>query len=89
MNEKELDEKFFEKYTTEAEEDSKYLYEYKTGEFVAGEVIGMVTTFNQCPGFAYNYKKDNGTDYIQILEYFGEEGYRENDIQFPLCDACI
>lgn len=84
----EMDEQFFKKYTEEAEKDGKYLYEYKTGEFHAGEVVGMVTTPNQCEGYQYNYPKDNGTDYIQILEFFGEEWYRENDLQFPFCSSC-
>ena len=83
---KEYDEAFYKKYKEEAEND--YLYEYKTGEFQRGEVIGMQTVPAQCPGTKYNYEKDTTQKYTQIGEFIGEEWYRETDLQFPVCDNC-
>ena len=82
-----FDEGFLQKYQEEAE-DKNYLYEYKTGEFQGGEIIGMQTLPNQCGNIAYIHEKDTKQEYIQALEFYGEEGYRENDLQIPICNNC-
>jgi len=87
MNLKKYDEAFIEKYHDEAE-DTNYLYEYKSGEFQGGEIIGMQTIPQVCSGTTYNYPKDTTQEYIPILEFITEEGYRESDLQFPICDNC-
>ena len=83
---KSIGEMYVDKFTTEAEEG--FLYEYKTGEFSSGEVIGMVPLSVQCPKTEYNYKKDTTQEYSEIDSFVSEEGYRETDLQFPLCGNC-
>ncbi len=90
MDFKKYDEAFIEKYHDEAE-DTNYLYEYKTGEFKGGEIIGMVSIPGYCKGTVYNYDKSSDepwVKYTQIGEFVGEEYYRETDLQFPICDNC-
>lgn len=87
MDIKNYDEDFVKKYHDDAE-DTNYLYEYKTGEFQAGEIIGMQTVPQYCKGTKYYYEKDTAQKYIPILEFIGEEWYRETDLQIPLCDNC-
>ena len=87
MDFKKYDEDFVEKYHDEAE-DTNYLYEYKTGEFQSGEIIGMQTIGQYCNSITYNYEKDTTQKYIPILEFIGEEWYRESDLQFPICGNC-
>lgn len=83
---KTMDELFVDKYTTEAE--NGFLYEYKTGEFQAGEVVGMMPLSVQCPNTGYNYAKDTTQEYIEAVEFVTEEGYRETDLQTPTCGNC-
>ena len=83
MDYKKYDEAFIEKYHDDAE-DNNYLYEYKTGEFQGGEVIGMITNASKCEKF--EYPKNTAQEYIPIIEFYSEEGYRENDLQFPIFD---
>ena len=89
MDLKKYDEDFVKKYHDDAE-DTNYLYEYKSGEFSGGEVIGMQSIPQTCPGTKYNYDKDNEPwlNYTQIGEYVGEEFNRETDLQFQICDNC-
>ena len=89
MDLKKYDEDFIKKYHDDAE-GVNYLYEYKSGEFSGGEVIGMQSIPQTCPGTKYNYDKDNEpwTKFTQIGEYVSEEYYRETDLQFPICDNC-
>lgn len=87
MDFRKYDEAFIEKYH-DAAEDTNYLYEYKSGEFQGGEIVGMVTVPNYCKGTVYNYAKDTTQEYIPILEFITEEGYRESDLQFPICNNC-
>ena len=78
MNTSGYNDAFIEKYS-----DEEYLYEYKTGEFQSGEIIGMITNNSACDKFEYT--KDNEQEYIPIIEFYSEEGYRENDLQVPTC----
>ena len=90
MDLKKYDEGFIEKYHDEAE-DTNYLYEYKTGEFQSGEIVGMQPIPQYCSGTTYNYDKSSDEPwlkYTQIGEYVSEEYYRETDLQFPICDNC-
>ena len=90
MDLKKYDEDFIEKYHDEAE-DTNYLYEYKTGEFQGGEIIGMQSIPQYCSGTTYNYDKSSDEPwlkYTQIGEYISEEYYRETDLQFPVCGNC-
>lgn len=87
MDLKKYDEDFVKKYHDDAE-DTNYLYEYKTGEFQGGEIIGMQTLPQTCTGTTFNYPKDTTQEYIPIIEFYSEEGYRENDLQFPVCGNC-
>jgi hypothetical protein len=87
MDLRKYDEDFVKKYHDDAE-DNNYLYEYKSGEFQGGEVIGMQTISEYCKSTKYNYEKDTTQTYVPILEFITEEGYRETDLQFPLCDNC-
>jgi len=87
MDLRKYDEDFVKKYHDDAE-DNNYLYEYKSGEFQGGEVIGMKSIPQYCSGTTYNYEKDTTQKYIPILEFIGEEWYRETDLQFPICDNC-
>jgi hypothetical protein len=90
MDLKKYDEDFIEKYHDEAE-DTNYLYEYKTGEFQGGEIVGMQPIPQYCSGTTYNYDKSSDEPwlkYTQIGEYISEEYYRETDLQFPICDNC-
>ena len=90
MDLKKYDEDFIEKYHDEAE-DTNYLYEYKTGEFQSGEIVGMQPIPQYCSGTTYNYDKSSDEPwlkYTQIGEYVSEEYYRETDLQFPVCDNC-
>ena len=87
MDCKKYDEDFVEKYHDEAEY-TNYLDEYKTGEFQSGEIIGMQTIGQYCNNITYNYEKDTTQKYIPILEFIGEEWYREADLQFPICGNC-
>lgn len=85
------DEKFIEKYHDDAE-GTNFLYEYKTGEFQGGEIIGMQSIPQVCSGTTYNFNKyvdgEPWTKFTQIGEYVGEEYYRETDLQFPACNNC-
>lgn len=87
MDIKKYDEDFVKKYEEDVE-DTNYLYEYKTGEFQSGEIIGMETVPLFCTGTTYNYPKDTTQEYIPILEFIGEEWYRESDLQIPICGNC-
>ena len=81
------DDKFVEKYSTELEDGENLMYEYKTGEFQTGEVIGMQPLAVQCPP-TFKYKKDTTQEYIEAVEFFGEEGARESDLQVPFYGNC-
>jgi len=90
MDLKKYDEDFLKKYHDDAEE-TNYLYEYKTGEFQDGEIIGMQTVPYVCQGTAFNYNKSDDEpwiDYTQIGEFIGEEYNYESDLQYPICDNC-
>ena len=87
MDLKKYDENFIKKFQEEVE-GKNFLYEYKTDEFQRGEVIGMNTTFGSCPNVNYEYKKDTTQEYIPIIEFYSEEGYRENDLQTPTLINC-
>ena len=87
MDFRKYDKDFVKKYQEDAE-DTNYLYEYKTGEFKGGEIVGMKTIPIYCPNTKYNYKKDTTQEYIQLAEFVGEEWYRETDLQFPICNNC-
>ena len=87
MDIRKYDEDFVKKYHDDAE-DTNYLYEYKTGEFQGGEIIGMQSIPNYCSAFKYKFDKDTTQEYIQILEFITEEGYRESDLQIPICNNC-
>ena len=87
MDLRKYDEDFVKKYHDDAE-DNNYLYEYKSGEFQGGEVIGMQAIAEYCKSTKYNYEKDTTQKYVPILEFITEEGYRETDLQFPTCDNC-
>jgi hypothetical protein len=84
------DEDFVEKYHDDAE-DKNYLYEYKTGEFQSGEIVGMQPIPQYCNGTKYIYDKSSDEpwiNYTQIGEFVSEEYYRETDLQIPTCDNC-
>lgn len=90
MDNKKYDDLFIEKFSGDTK-DSDYLYEYKTGEFSSGEIIGMKSIPQTCTGATYNYDKSTGepwTKFTQIGEFIGEEFYRETDLQFPICGGC-
>lgn len=90
MGLKKYDKNFIEKYHDGAE-DANYLYEYKSGEFQSGEIVGMVSIQGNCKGTVYNYNKSSDKpwiNYTQIGEFVGEEYNRETDLQFPICDNC-
>ena len=87
MDLKKYDEDFVKKYEEDVE-GTNYLYEYKTGEFQGGEIIGMQSIPQYCNGMTFNYPKDTTQKYIPILEFTGEEWYRETDLQFPICGEC-
>ena len=48
----------------------------------------MQTIAEYCKGTKYNYEKDTTQTYVPILEFITGEGYRETDLQFPICDNC-
>lgn len=81
------DEKFIEKYSTEVEKDSNLMFERKSGEFQAGEVVGMQPIAAQCNP-TYKFKKDTTQVYVEALEFYGEEGARESDLQVPFYGNC-
>lgn len=87
MDLKKYDEDFIKKYHDDAE-DTNYLYEYKTGEFQGGEIIGMQSLPQTCSGTTFIYEKDTTQEYTQIGEFVGEEWYRETDLQKPICNNC-
>lgn len=77
---------FVDKYT--GEEADKYLYEYKTGEFSRGEVIGMMPLAVQCPNTKFNYAKDTTQEYTEVGEFISQGESRETDLQIPVCGNC-
>ncbi|MBP5694840.1 MAG: hypothetical protein J6X03_05345 [Bacilli bacterium] len=84
------DKDFQKKYHDDAEE-TNYLYEYKSGEFQAGEIVGMQTTPYACKGTVYVHDKSTDepwTKFTQLGEFISEEYYRESDLQYPICDNC-
>ena len=90
MDFKKYDEEFIEKYHDEAD-DTNYLYEYKSGEFQGGEIIGMQPISQYCKNVTYNYNKSSDEDWIkytQIGEFVSEEYNRETDLQYPTCGKC-
>ena len=89
MDFKKYDEDFVKKYHDDAE-DTNYLYEYKTGEFNGGEIVGMQSIPQYCSGTTYQYKKSSEPwiEYTQIGEFISEDYNRETDLQFPICDNC-
>lgn len=90
MDLKKYDEDFQKKYHDDAE-NTNYLYEYKTGEFQGGEIIGMQSIPSICKGTVYNYDKSSDEPWIkstQLGAFISEEYYYETDMQFPICDNC-
>jgi hypothetical protein len=90
MDMNQYDEDFVKKYHDDAE-GTNYLYEYKTGEFQGGEIVGMQSIPQTCSGTTYHYDKDNGEAWIQhsqLGSFIGEEYYYETDLQYPICDNC-
>ena len=81
-------EDFYKKYSEDVEDGSNEMYEYKTGEFFSGEIIGMQTIPVMCNSTKYQFEKDTTQEYIPIAEFVGEEGCRENDLQVPYCGDC-
>ena len=53
MDMNQYDEDFVKKYHDDAE-GTNYLYEYKTGEFQGGEILGMQPIPQTCSGTTYN-----------------------------------
>lgn len=90
MDMNQYDEDFVKKYHDDAE-GTNYLYEYKTGEFQGGEILGMQSIPQTCSGTTYHYDKDNGDAWIQhsqLGSFISEEYYYETDLQYPICDNC-
>ena len=90
MDMNQYDEDFVKKYHDDAE-GTNYLYEYKTGEFQGGEIVGMQPIPQTCSGTTYHYDKDNGEPWIehtQLGSFISEEYYYETDLQYPICDNC-
>jgi len=90
MDMNQYDEDFVKKYHDDAE-GTNYLYEYKTGEFQGGEIVGMQSIPQTCSGTTYHYDKDNGDAWIehtQLGSFISEEYYYETDLQYPICDNC-
>lgn len=74
---------FVKKYSTDVD-NTNYLYEYKTGEFDSGEIIGMITTPSACAA-NFKYVKNTKQEYKEITSFIDENGYCESDLQIPVC----